>query len=440
VRSLTEPRLSVVHLGREVTDALALSGAKATPSRIVLVVHAPRVAGLEGGRVPGWDWQSTTEVLKRHVDNALVLVRKDEKATIPERVAIASQGDQLQLARIVLEIPKGFVHVHPAGAPAERAAGPVAAEPQARVFDHAEYQRVMQRVLAALPPSAFTRAREFFHALDRHTEPDLVKSNPFPTPTAVEGKRVLAAAQFVRRGLDVRMSARMREHRATPFRSTPFADPLSFRPSVQRVSDVFLRLLWQHFPDGRGGLDLAAVEEAFELFATGELRLRLDELDVWTTEPSSGAFFLFGEFALLATECDVEPALWTRLANVMVRAQELFCRTYPVGAARPRLADYSVAAHAPDGRPSPSERAALRALYAGLTHEELSLAAMRNLERYAPGELDPAVPTSASAPSAAPAPADGAPRRASREGDGRSVVIQPTSARTQSKEKRGAKR
>jgi hypothetical protein len=438
VSSLAEPRLSVVRLGREATDALLLSGAQATPSRIVLVFHAPRVAGLQGGRVQGWQWKSPSEALGRRIDNALVLVRTDDKAKIPERVEIASQGDQLQLARILLEIPKGFVHVHPAGSPAPRGTGPVSAEAEPRVFDHAEYQRAMRNVLDALPPSVLTRAREFFHALDRHTEADLVKSNPFPTPTAAEGKRVLAAAQFVRRGLDVRMSARMREHRAAPFRSTPFADPLSFRPPVQRVSDVFLRLLWQHFPDGRGGLDLAGVEEAFELFATGELRLHLDELDVWTTEPSSGAFFLFGELALLATECEVEPELWTRLANVMVRAQELFCRTYPVRAERPRLADYSTASYAPDGRPSPSERAALRALYAGLTHEELSMAAMRNLERYAPGELDAAEPRATSvagAPSLTATAHRGSPR-----GDGRPVELRPMSPRTEPQEERGASR
>jgi hypothetical protein len=385
VSSLGQPRRNVISIGREVADAILLSGAEATPERIVLVFHAPRIAALQGGRVAGWQWQSPADALARRAPNALVLVRTDGKAKHPERVEIASQGDPLQLARVLVELPRGFVSA-PLGHSAVPRSAP-APEPTA-VFDHAEYQREMRRVLDGLPVSVLTRAREFFFELDRHTEADLVTTNPFATPTEAEGRRVLAAAHFVRRALVVRQTARMREHVATPFRSTPFADPLSFAPMVRTVSDVFLRLLWRHFPDGHGGLDLAAVEEAFELFATGELRLRLDELDVTTTEPSSGAYFLFGEFALLAPECGVEPALWTRLANVMVRSQRLFCRTYPAAVERPRLADYAVTNHAPDGRPAPSERAALRAEYAGLTHTELSLAAMQNLELHAPGELD----------------------------------------------------
>jgi len=84
---------------------------------------------------------------------------------------------------------------------------------------------------------------------------------------------------------------------------------------IRVVSNLLILLISKHFIGASGSLELEGFEDAFEMFTNGELRLRLPESRCLTTQPSSGLFFFFAEFALLCTAAGIETELWTRLAG-----------------------------------------------------------------------------------------------------------------------------
>jgi hypothetical protein len=130
---------------------------------------------------------------------------------------------------------------------------------------------------------------------------------------------------------------------------------------VQALSDLLLGIVDTHF-----GPYLPAFEEAFEKFANGELRLQLPGL-ARTTQPSSGYYFLFGEFALMAADHGVAPARWTDLANVLVRTQLVFVRVYgPAVRAGADFSTYGAWNYACNGTPyTTAELAGLKTTFTG---------------------------------------------------------------------------
>ncbi|MBI3818581.1 MAG: hypothetical protein HY286_07825 [Planctomycetes bacterium] len=92
------------------------------------------------------------------------------------------------------------------------------------------------------------------------------------------------------------------------------------------IINLFDAILAHFFTNDKGRVELGLIEEAFELFSNGELRLKLPSL-AWACQPSSGFYYYFGEFALLAAT-NLPNSHWLEIARAMVRTQEIFASTY----------------------------------------------------------------------------------------------------------------
>jgi hypothetical protein len=96
--------------------------------------------------------------------------------------------------------------------------------------------------------------------------------------------------------------------------------------------------------------DLSKSAMAIERFAAGMLRTELHlqlpdgtiekQPGLWTTQPSSGAFFLFAEFAYLAIHCGIQTDTWLKLARAMTYSQHMFMACYRPALAKPRFEDW----------------------------------------------------------------------------------------------------
>jgi hypothetical protein len=146
------------------------------------------------------------------------------------------------------------------------------------------------------------------------------------------------------------------------------------RRSVSAVSEAMLYLMNKYLGDPTTDAGLALIEEAFEDFSNGGLRILLPKSKLWTTQPSSAFYFLFAEFAFIACDSDISASSWERIANVLVRTQEVFCNAYkpptpPPGP--PVFGDYG-ACHFCANKPYSSHQIAkLRASYSGLALDDL---------------------------------------------------------------------
>jgi hypothetical protein len=167
-------------------------------------------------------------------------------------------------------------------------------------------------------------------------------------------------------------------------------------PYLKCLSDVQLQLIRKHFAiDNSEGL--ARFERAYEMFANGELGLYLPQSSAWTCEPSSGYYFLFAEFALLATDpatplaaaLGEDRALWERLCNVLVRTQEIFCRVYAPRRTRKRdFASYTATNYFDRRAPlGVGDKADLRRRFEGATLDSLARAAADNVVAHLSGVL-----------------------------------------------------
>jgi hypothetical protein len=226
-------------------------------------------------------------------------------------------------------------------------------------------------------------ARGFFAQLDRHANPfllgGLVARGQLHGDDADQRR---AAVKQVTNELRTRLELRCRgldESRSV----CPSLEDRVFAhlvPRCRTISRLFLDLVDEYF-----GRSVRLFERAFTWFATGELRLELPGRIV-TTQPSSGTFFLFGEFALMAHDYGIEPDRWWRLANVMVRSQRVFARVYaPASLAHATLASYSARDFARHGGAlSRRELLELERLY---ERADLALECARNCAAAMPGIL-----------------------------------------------------
>jgi len=230
-------------------------------------------------------------------------------------------------------------------------------------------------LVGALPDSLRNQYRRFFFDLDRETEGTLgalyVSSDDWQLR--------LGDLVSVRGGLVERIKRRFAERQAgTHYAAIPCSS--SVANSAILVSELLVGLLKEHFPDGAGGIDFTGVEEAFEMFANGELRLQLPAPYLaWTTQPSSNFYFLFAELALLCVENGIDTGVWEPLIPALVRTQLIYVEVYPpVDKATAQLGQGTGCAFVQGAAWTCSQKAKLRADFATMDTHALAEAAAQH--------------------------------------------------------------
>lgn len=259
-----------------------------------------------------------------------------------------SLGERPELVRIVLQTPTQILVAKTANEPClDTLHLQFAPEPGGaaqNVPGPAQYTAELQAALQA-PPGPHPEASRFFAHFD-HVTLDVLGATPSMT-TAIESVSLMAQQ---------RLSDRLKEHLADPTSYTPYPFSETERTDLRRVAELFVetastylapkgtrfdRLLGPRRAAGlsrqekaaaAAGIDLKSFEQAFEAFADGNLRIKLQPSGMRSTQPSSGFYFYFAELALLAAEAELDPPLdrklWEALGNVMVRTQEVFAARY----------------------------------------------------------------------------------------------------------------
>lgn len=310
-------------------------------------------------------------------------LRIESREDVP--LLVTTRGDAPQLLRFLLEIR----HEDEVATIAYRAIGDVCPDvqphlerielpgkPEQHLLTAWEYLQEMEAVLRASPNNAMTKCLWHFFDLDRETNDMLI--GPY-----------LGAGSATRRAAIKLVAPWVMDQCARRARNLP-----SEQPCPQRWEAVEMLLeMWTQTIVGNLGADLALFEEAFEQFANGDLRFRLRD-GQWTTQPSSGLFFLFGELALAGAEFGktADRADWERIANATVRAQEIFTAAY-APKHRPNRAvyrDYGACFYSSAQRLVPSEIAAIRKRYTACKDATaIGQKAGHNAREAMPGLLDP---------------------------------------------------
>lgn len=220
--------------------------------------------------------------------------------------------------------------------------------------------------------------RDFFFDMDRKTELKLAEQYLAPMDFDI----LEDSLPVVMKALTKRFNHRYEEFAADADLCTPCEKCKGAKLEVQHFSTVLIDLMKTHLDDGSGGIDFDKGEEAYEMFANGELRLQLPDSLAWTTQPSSAFYFYFGEFALLCVELEVDVAVWSQLANVLVRTQRIFADVYPSAADNPAFEDYSACSFKEWRMWTGSEKQKLKDDYANV---DLCIAAASNAHEFMPG-------------------------------------------------------
>lgn len=213
----------------------------------------------------------------------------------------------------------------------------------AQSFGPGEYMAALDTLLAAAPDTPATKYRKYFAELNRQTNPNLIdalKAQSIPlqgVPADHDTRKGLI--DWIISTLGTRVTERARGYAANPCPPLTGVPNTELHYRVRELSTLQLLLidsllpkpgcLWNWIPFL--GFDHPGFEEAYEMFANGDLRLQLDNL-AWTTQPSSGYYFFFAEFALLAIELGIDAGRWRRLSRALIRTQPVFSRVYKPGA------------------------------------------------------------------------------------------------------------
>jgi hypothetical protein len=221
-----------------------------------------------------------------------------------------------------------------------------------------EYLRLVAEQIANLPAANDRAASSFFYELDKRTSAHFLHLTY--ADSEAEYQLYCEVTQLLFATLPQRLRLRKLEKQSgTPYWSGGYpgwllksniASPNWF-VALDAMENLFSTLLKTWFPAPQptaDGIDWAAYDAAFERFGAGYLRLQLPGSGTWTTQPSSGYYFLFGELALLCAELRWSQQsfaltdFWTKLANVMVRTQPIFCARYgPTPGPGRSMQDYS---------------------------------------------------------------------------------------------------
>jgi len=329
--------------------------------------------------------------LQRSVPSNVLRLRVDRALAARQEVRLASAAESFDLVKYVYRAADGralAVWV-PGSDGRPEAPRPVAQEWLAddgeagASFGAEEYAACMDRALCAAPDAPLTRHRRLFAQFDRHTNRRF-----FPL---LEAQGLVSSAEATARGLaldlvlpelEARVRSRVTEGRSGLGLTVGERD---LAPLVDFLSRVQIDRLRRSLPEGTfGESDLGELEDAFELFANGELRWRLPNL-AWAAQPSSGYYFFFAEFAFLACELHAAHApLWRRMLPCLVRTQEIFARVYaPRGTAPADFDSYRACNFDSGGAFSSAEKRHLREAYR--TAPCLDTLATGNARRALPG-------------------------------------------------------
>lgn len=185
--------------------------------------------------------------------------------------------------------------------------------------------------------------REFFFDLDYATQPP--GGPDFAPLTAYLRRRYLVRGEV------------------TGFGDTYAAAPVeleSWRADAEQAAGKLKEVLREYYAKC-GKLAVDRVEEAFELFASGQLT----DFDTHGA-PNGANYFAFCEFALLCVELGHERDFWKSLVPIFARTAEIFARCYHQ-VDGPRMTCAYRVAHNPNGARtfSQAERTALRGTWAG---------------------------------------------------------------------------
>jgi hypothetical protein len=220
----------------------------------------------------------------------------------------------------------------------------------------ASYVSELNHALGALPDNALTRYRRYFAELDKLTHPELLLANVGGWPGFARAtgpiQQWVTDIGLLMDLLETRVAGRSQGGTSSYTAPAVAHDDSTVSRVVRKLSTLQLELMRSHFPDpGRRSLDFDAFEEAFSMFANGQLRLQLPS-GFWTTQPSSGFFFFFAEFGLMAMEAlqardEVQFRKdrddWRMLLPVMARTQEVFVKVYAPTRGYKTLANYTAA-------------------------------------------------------------------------------------------------
>ncbi len=255
------------------------------------------------------------------------------------------------------------------------------AEQGEAAFDEVALDYLAALDAALIGPSRCTRFRRYFAELDRQANLNLLpalvaRGELSPSEAASRRRMVLWIVPLLRRRLQAR--ARQLDPRSRP------GVPRELRAWVAALSRMQLEIADEFFVR-RGTFDLEAFEDAHERFANGELRLRLPS-GVWTTQPSSGYHFCFGEFALLALDERVHADRWRPLLNVLIRTQRIFARAYhPATPRKAVFESYRPTGYNPVRAWSITEKRSLAREFALLSPTAIRRSASRHAREYLPG-------------------------------------------------------
>lgn len=245
-------------------------------------------------------------------------------------IELVSLNDPAELVRVVVQTEEQLLRLQaPAAGPCLTDADLLLAQvwvpvhsPAGLVFGPEEYADDMLLALGGLPsgsPQEALRRKQtqYFARLNALTESKL---NGFLGPIQpILNQNIVNT--FI--GVQRRQAHFLKELRmATLPGPLPAFESATYANPARDVAAAF------DLAQGDNQMSDADVEEAFLAFARGALRLQLPTHLAWTTQPSSGFFFLFGEFAQLAYECGLG-AGWLQLARTLCMARELLVQSYP---------------------------------------------------------------------------------------------------------------
>lgn len=255
------------------------------------------------------------------------------------------------------------------------------------------YLANLDAYFASAPDEPRTRYQKFFVDLDRKTSGYLL--NLATEPALIHAAPdVKAWIQSTGGALEDRVKARLAHQgpSAPTLPSLAAGQPTSY---AAQLSKWFLAVIKDQpfFFGPGGGFLLDRFEEAFEMFAEGELREEI-EPNVWATQPSSAGFFQFAEFATLVIDNElhdvqlddvqkaIDKGLWHDVLNVMVRMQEAFMVIYGPGCDPPYDPGKYVACnyHLSADCPAPTT-SYLKLKYAGFNYGDLCTALTQNIQR-----------------------------------------------------------
>ncbi|MEL6810930.1 MAG: hypothetical protein AAFP76_06305 [Bacteroidota bacterium] len=108
------------------------------------------------------------------------------------------------------------------------------------------------------------------------------------------------------------------------------------KKTAREVSKILIRITRNYFKADGGAIDWDCFQKSFMWFANGELDWFPHPKAKPTKErrydmgrPDGRWFFLYGEMALLCMELDIDKPLWKKMAETMIKSQEIFTSAFP---------------------------------------------------------------------------------------------------------------